>query len=247
MIFFPIKMPKTSGSFKWFCTLVHIIYPLHALPPPQEWVPCRGILNGHLDKDSSSIANPLGFPWAALDTLRWIFMDSTQVLLFSSCRLYQQTTGHPGILLLFSIYPAMPYFPEKTHVTTRLNLWRKTFSFLVAFLGCLEPDLLNRCDRFYLRCRQQHSETLTLTSSKAKTIRAKFEQSVYLRENVTPLGFFHFYQTSIDIVVIFLMKFNPTMVNWKANQNSEVNPGGPKCPHRQCAPWGKAKKVSWWH
>lgn len=30
-------------------------------------------------------------------------------------------------------------------------------------------------------------------------------KSVYLGENVTPLGFFHFYQTSIDIVVVFLM------------------------------------------
>lgn len=163
--------------------------------------------------DSSSIANPLRFPRAALDTLRRILMDSTQVLLFSSCCLCQQTTGHSGILLLFSVNPAMPYFPEKIHVTTRLNLGRKTFSFLVAFLDCLKPDLLNRCGRFYLRCRQHHSETLTVTSSKAKTIRVKFEQSIYLRENVTPLGFFHFYQTSIDIVVIFLMKFNPTMVN----------------------------------
>lgn len=41
----------------------------------------------------------------------------------------------------------------------------------------------------------------------------KNSDSVYLGENVTPLGFFHLYQTSIDIVVIFLMKFNPTVVN----------------------------------
>lgn len=50
----------------------------------------------------------------------------------------------------------------------------------------------------------------------------KNSDSVYLGENVTPLGFFHLYQTSIDIVVIFLMKFNPTVVNWKASQNARL-------------------------
>ena len=72
----------------------------------------------------------------------------------------------------------------------------------------------------------------------------KNSDSVYLGENVTPLGFFHFYQTSIDIVVIFLMKFNPTVINWKANQNARLIQGDLSACTGD-VPYGESREGEW--
>lgn len=134
--------------------------------------------------------------------------------------------------MLFSRSPAVAYFPKKIHVTTKPSPWRKIFSFLVAFSDCVQPGLLKDVADFIWSTDDGTLKFLSWHQVRQKPIKNFFGQSVYLGKNVTPLGFFHLYQTGIDVVIIFLMEFNPAMVNWKASQNSDVSPGWSKCPHR---------------
>lgn len=85
------------------------------------------------------------------------------------CCLCQRTTGNSGISFrLFPLRPAVAYFLEKSHVTTKPCLWRKIF-FLPRFFGLCTTWPSKGGGRFHLKYKGQYCAILKLTSSKAKT------------------------------------------------------------------------------
>lgn len=57
------------------------------------------------------------------------------------------------------------------------------------------------------------SDVSTTALSNFPEKKKKVQTACYLGENIAPLGFLHFYQTGIDVVIILLVQFNPTVIN----------------------------------
>lgn len=144
MISFSIKMPKTNGSFRWFCMLLHIIY---LTPPPSKnedhaeelskaiWIKTYGLLLTLF----KSISSP--------DALKQTLWDSTRVPSSLATASVNKLDRQPWHFTVVVYKPRSAILPEKIHIMIRLNLWRKTFPFRVAGLETWSK----RCGKLYLR------------------------------------------------------------------------------------------------
>lgn len=135
-----IKMPKPMGILSDFASLFtysngfFLDQKRRAMPQNSEWVSGQKFL---------VTTTPLRLPWEAFNSLRHLW-NQYRYRPFSRHSSAASVNRPQAILHLNAVShkPSNVILLRKISVTTKLNLWRRIFSYLAAFMGGLKPELL---------------------------------------------------------------------------------------------------------
>lgn len=151
VISFSIKMPKTNGSFRWFCMLLHKIY-LTPPPPKNEdhaeelskaiWIKISGLLLTLF----KSISSP--------DALKQTLRDSTRVPSSLAMASVNKLDRQPWHFTAVVYKPRSAILPRQDSHHDHTESLKEDFSLLCCYFGL--ETWSKRCGKLYLRCGLWH-------------------------------------------------------------------------------------------